>query len=62
MSEFPKWIKCHESHDVNLVAKTHDIHRDRATGNLTVLVDTPDDEAVLVAPFEAPKEDHKEEV
>lgn len=61
MSDFPKWIKAHESHDINLVAKTHDIHRDRATGGLSVLVHTAEDEAMLLAAHEEPKEDHKEE-
>jgi hypothetical protein len=51
-TEFPKWIHAHESHDMNLVAKTHDIHRDRATGKLSVLVHDAEEEAALIAEAE----------
>lgn len=56
MSEFPKWIPIHESHNVNEVALHHDIHRDRATGKLTVLVKDIEEETKLVEPHFADKE------
>lgn len=49
MSEFPKWIKPHESHDLREVAKLHEMHHDRVGGELTVLVHTAEEEAELLA-------------
>lgn len=48
-NEFPKWVHAHASHDINHVALTHDIHRDRATGKLSVLVHDAEAEAKLIA-------------
>lgn len=48
-NEFPKWINAHASHDINFVALTHEIHRERATGKLSVLVHDAEEEAKLIS-------------
>lgn len=56
--EFPKWIKPHESHDISLLEKTHEVHRDRVAG-ISVLVHDAEKESELLAPHEAPEEPHE---
>lgn len=53
MSEYPKWITPHESHDLNALEKTHEVHRDRVVAP-TVLVHDAEMEAKLSEPHEAP--------
>lgn len=45
-NEFPKWIKPHGSLDLELLAKTHEVHHDRVVG-VTVLVHDAEQEAEL---------------
>ena len=60
MSEFPKWLIPHDSHDIHLLAKTFETHTDRVSGKTSFLAHTAEDETKLLAAHEEPK-DHKEE-
>lgn len=62
MSEFPKWIRAHDSHNINEVAKLFEVHHDRVAG-ISVLVHNEDDEAKLTSEHHALVEhEHDEHV